>query len=134
MGGLLERSDGSTTKSWAPALDIWETADELVYAFDLPGVDESTIEIEAQDDTLTVSARRERTSDSADEHYFRSERRHGTFSRSVGLPAGVDEATIRATYDAGVLELRVPKPQEPKPRKIPLNGSQRDIEAGARDS
>jgi HSP20 family protein len=115
-------------RSWVPALDVWETDNDVVYAFDLPGIPEDKISIEVKDDTLTVSAERERTEETSDERYYRFERRHGSFSRAVGLPQGVDEGEISASYRNGVLEIRVPKPAEQKPRKIELSTT---VESGA---
>ena len=128
MNGLFE-GPGRATQSWVPPLDVWETETELVYAFDLPGIAEEAISIEAQDDTLTVTATREKTTEESGDRFYRFERRYGTFSRAVGLPAGVDDAKIAATYENGVLEVRVPKPQEAKPRRIQLGGAQPDVEA-----
>ena len=97
MNGLLE-SGARTTEGWAPALDVWETDSELVYAFDLPGVREDEITIEAHDDTLTVSGTRERTFQEQNDRYYRFERRHGSFARSVGLPHRTgDDAKITAS-------------------------------------
>ena len=131
MNGLFE-SPGRTTQSWVPALDVWETENELVYAFDLPGIPEERISIEVAEDTLTVSAERERVLDQADERYRRFERRHGVFSRAVGLPQGADESRIEAAYKDGVLEIRVPKPKEQKPHRIQLGpATDADIEGTA---
>lgn len=109
---------GTTTQSWVPTLDVWETDDALVYAFDLPGIDEGTLSIEVENSALTVTAERVRTSEASEERFHRFERRHGSFSRTVGLPEGVDEEQIRADYAGGVLEVRVPKPVQAKPRRI----------------
>lgn len=128
MNGLFE-GPGRSTQSWVPPLDVWETETELVYAFDLPGIAEEAISIEAQDDTLTVTATREKTTEESGDRFYRFERRYGTFSRAVGLPAGVDDAKIAASYENGVLEVRVPKPEEAKPRRIQLGGAQPDVEA-----
>lgn len=130
MNGLFE-GPGRTTQSWIPPLDVWETDTELVYAFDLPGIPEEKIEIEVADDTLTVSAEREKVAEETGDRYFRFERRYGTFSRAVGLPQGIDESRIAASFANGVLEVRVPKPEEAKPRKIALGNSKPDIEASA---
>ena len=128
MNGLYD-GPGRATQTWVPALDVWETETELVYAFDLPGIPEEAITIEVHDETLTVSAVRERTVEESGEHFARFERRVGTFSRAVGLPVGLDESKISASYANGVLEIRVPKPEESKPRKIALQTSRPDIEA-----
>ncbi len=128
MNALFDGS-GRSTQSWAPPLDVWETDTELVYAFDLPGIPEERISIEVQDDTLTVSAERERVTEESSERYFRFERRYGSFSRAVGLPPGVDDSRIDARYVDGVLEVHVPKPEEAKPRKITLGSpAHADIE------
>jgi HSP20 family protein len=119
MNGLFE-GNGRQSQAWVPTLDAWETESELVYAFDLPGVKQDEISIEAQDGTLVLTAERVRSSEVAEESYHRTERRYGTFTRSVGLPQGVSEDAITASYSDGVLEIHVPKPQQPKPRKIEI--------------
>ena len=120
MNGLLD-GPGRATQNWVPSLDVWETDAEVVYAFDLPGIPQDKISIETKEDTLTVSAERERREEAADEGFYRFERRYGTFARAVGLPQGVDQDQISASYDNGVLEIRVPKPEEQKPRRIALS-------------
>ena len=138
MSRLLNafEGNGTTTQSWVPALDVWETDDELVYAFDLPGVPKEDTAIEYDDGMLTVTAKRERTLEHGDDRFYRFERRFGTFSRSVGLPQGVDESRIRADFKDGVLEIHVAKPAEVKPRRIEIGGSeaQPTIEGSATES
>ena len=128
MNGLFEGS-GRQTQAWVPTLDAWETETELVYAFDLPGLTQDAISVEVANDTLTVSAERSRTSEVADEAYHRLERRHGTFTRSVGLPQGVSGDAIKATYADGVLEIRAPKPEQSRPRKIEVGVAHKTIDA-----
>jgi HSP20 family protein len=120
MNGLLE-GPGRVTQTWVPALDVWETPTEVVYAFDLPGIPEDKITIEVKDDTLTVSAEREKAEETSEDGFYRFERRYGSFARAVGLPQGVDQDQIAARYENGVLEIRAPKPEEQKPRKIALS-------------
>jgi HSP20 family protein len=127
FNGLLE-GQGRTSAGWVPPLDVWETDSELVYAFDLPGLVEDEIQIEVQDDTLSVSGERVRETKEQGDRFFRYERRYGSFARAVGLPAGVDQAKIAAAYVNGVLEIRVPKPQEAKPHRIQLGGAHADLE------
>jgi HSP20 family protein len=119
MNGLFE-GNGGATQSWVPMLDAWETDDALVYAFDLPGIPQDKISVEAEDGALTVTAERERSEAISREHFHRLERRHGVFSRTVGLPQGVSEDAINASYKDGVLEIRVPKPEQAKPKKIEI--------------
>jgi HSP20 family protein len=130
VNGLFENG-GRTSQTWIPALDVWETANDVVYAFDLPGLVEDEISIEVADDTLTVTGERRRETQEEGDRFFRYERRYGSFSRAVGLPAGVDDSKIVASYADGVLEIRVPKPEEAKPRKIQLGSAPGDIDASA---
>ena len=120
MNGMLE-GNGRQSQNWVPALDVWETPTEVVYAFDLPGIPEEQISIEVKDETLTISADREKTEETSENGFYRFERRYGTFARAVGLPQGVDQENISARYENGVLEVRVPKPEEQKPKKIELS-------------
>jgi HSP20 family protein len=127
FGGDEERQ-----QAWVPAVDVWETDRELVYAFDLPGIPEDKISIEVDDNSLTVSGERERDQEISRESMFRFERRFGGFSRTIGLPQGVGESDIKADFRDGVLEVRVAKPEEPKPRKIQIGtGSKGTIEGEA---
>jgi HSP20 family protein len=120
MNGMLE-GNGRTTQMWAPALDVWETPTEVVYAFDLPGLSEDQISIEVKDENLTISAERTKSDETIEDGFYRFERRYGTFARAVGLPQGVDQDSISARYENGVLEVRAPKPEEQKPKKITLS-------------
>jgi HSP20 family protein len=130
MNGLFE-GNGRAVQEWVPAVDVWENENELVYAFDLPGVPEDAIAIELQDDTLTVTATRERNAERSEDGFVRFERRFGTFTRAVGVPTGVTEEGVKADYRDGVLEVRVAKPETPKPRRIKLGGGHATIESGS---
>ena len=121
MNGLLE-GNGQTTQSWVPALDVWETENELVYAFDLPGIPQEKVNVEVEDGSLTVTAERERSQELSGERFYRFERRFGTFTRTIGLPQGVNDENIRAEFRDGVLEIHVPKPEQAKPRRIQVAG------------
>jgi HSP20 family protein len=124
--------NGDSTRGWVPALDVWETDGEIVYAFDLPGTPEDKISIEFEDGALTVSAERERSHELTEDKLYRFERRFGIFSRTIGLPQGVTEDQIKADYHNGVLEVHVTKPEQPKPRWIQIGGGeQKTIEGKA---
>ena len=128
----LGNGSGESSRTWVPALDVWETENELVYAFDLPGIPEDKISLEFEDGALTVSAERERTTELSDEKLYRFERRFGTFSRTIALPQGVNEEQIKADYHDGVLEVRIAKPEQSKPRRIQIGGGdQKTIEGTA---
>ncbi len=117
MNGLLE-GNGRTAQPWVPALDVWETEDEIVYALDLPGIPEDKISVELDEGALTIGGERERTQAVSNERSYRFERRFGTFSRTFGVPQGVTEGDVKAAYKDGVLEVHVRKPEQPKPRRI----------------
>jgi HSP20 family protein len=119
MNGLLE-GNGRTNQAWVPALDVWETESEIVYALDLPGVPEDQISLELNDGALTITAERERTQEESEERLYRFERRYGTFSRTFGVPQGVTEDDVSAACKEGVLEVHVKKPEQPKPKRIQI--------------
>ena len=122
-------------RSWMPAVDVWETENELVYAFDLPGIPEDKISVEFDEGALTVSGERERTQEAQGDRFYRYERRFGAFSRTVGLPQGVTDESIRADYRDGVLEVHVRKPETPKPRRIQVgSGEQATIEGSSKQA
>jgi HSP20 family protein len=130
MSAFLGQADGEASgRTWVPAVDVWETESELVYAFDLPGIPEDKIAVEFDDGALTVSGKRERVHEAKDDGFYRYERRFGSFSRTVGLPQGVTENDVRADYRDGVLQITVKKPETPKPRRIEVgSGEQATIE------
>jgi HSP20 family protein len=124
MTGGTTPGNGQSSSTWLPAVDVWETENELVLAFDLPGIPEAKVSVELDDNVLTVSGERERTHEHSGDRFYRYERRFGTFARSVTLPQGVNEEAIQAAYRDGVLEIRVPKPEEQKPKRIPVGTSE----------
>ena len=128
MAGATPGNGNGHSSTWLPAVDVWETEGELVLSFDLPGIPEEKVTVELDDNILTVSGERERTQENSGDRFYRFERRFGQFSRSVTLPAGVNEESIKADYRDGVLEIRVPKPEEPKPKKIQIGTGQGAIE------
>ena len=131
--GLLQTEmnrvfNSGTLRRWMPAMDLVETGESYVLRADLPGLSEEDIKIELEDGTLTVSGERKAEHESKHEGYYRVERAFGTFSRSLTLPKGVDGDAVSANFDRGVLEVRIPKPEERKPRRIEIAGAQKTIE------
>jgi len=116
-------------RRWMPAMDLVESDDHFVLRADLPGLSEDDVKIEFEDGTLTVSGERKAEHESRGDGFYRVERAFGSFSRSLTLPKGVDPAGVSASFDRGVLEVRIPKPEERKPRRIEIsNGDQKTIE------
>ncbi len=102
-------------------MDLIETGEYFVLKADLPGMDEGDVSIEVEDNILTVSGERKTTHEEKHEGYYRLERATGAFSRSLTLPEGIDAESVTATFDNGVLEVRVPKPVQVKPRRVQIS-------------
>jgi HSP20 family protein len=130
---FFEPSTGAVMRRWTPAMDLVETEDNYVLRADLPGVSEGDVKIELDDNVLTISGERKSAHKEAKEGYYRVERAYGSFARTLTLPEGVDADAISASFDRGVLEVRVPKPEQRKPRKVEISagGSTPAIEADA---
>ena len=112
---------GHTLRRWIPAMDLVETDEDFVLRADLPGLSEGDVNIELEDNVLTVSGERKAEHEENKEGYYRVERASGTFSRSLTLPEGVNPEAVKASFENGVLEVRVPKPEERKPRKVAIS-------------
>jgi HSP20 family protein len=121
-------------RRWLPAMDLVESGDHFVLRADLPGLSEEDVNIEVEDRVLTISGERKAEHEVNKDGYHRVERAFGAFSRSLTLPEGIDADAVQASFDRGVLEVRIPKPEERKPRKITIgagNGAPKTLEADA---
>jgi HSP20 family protein len=112
---------GGTTRRWIPAMDLVEEGEHFVLRADLPGVREDDVNIEVEDNVLTISGERKSEQEDRKEGYHRVERAVGRFSRSLTLPEGVDPDSIQAQFENGVLTVRIPKPQERKARRVAIS-------------
>jgi HSP20 family protein len=117
------QADNSALTSWAPAVDIHETENELVLKADIPGVNEKDIDVRVENNTLTVRGERSFSSEVKEDNYLRIERTYGSFSRSFGLPTTVNTEAIKAEYKNGVLTVEMPKRAESKPKQVKINVS-----------
>jgi HSP20 family protein len=124
------QGNGGTLRRWLPAMDLVETEDHFVLRADLPGMSEADVNIEVEDRVLTISGERKAEHETSKEGYHRVERAFGAFSRALTLPEGVDPEAVEASFDRGVLEVRIPKPEQRKPRKISIGvgGEKKTIE------
>jgi HSP20 family protein len=125
-------------RRWLPAMDLVEADDHYMLRADLPGLSEDDVSIEVEDSVLTISGERKAEHEQRGEGYHRLERSYGAFARSLTLPGGVDPDAVQASFDRGVLEVRIPKPEQRKPRRVTIgvggtNGSSKPapIEGGA---
>jgi HSP20 family protein len=108
-------------RAWAPPLDVYETRDDLVVAVELPGVREKDIQLSMTGDVLSLRGQRGTAVEAREENYHRIERWSGAFERHIQLPVPVQADKIRASYRDGVLEVRLPKLEEVKPREIKID-------------
>jgi HSP20 family protein len=117
FGDLADVRGGRT---WMPAIDVVRADGSLVLRADVPGMKPEEVKIEVEDDILTISGEHKETNESKDGEYVRRERRYGSFSRSMALPAGVDPAAIKAETRDGVVEVTVPLPTQPRKEKVTI--------------
>jgi len=112
----ITRGDTETMKygAWSPAVDIYETDTDIVLSAEIPGMDASDVDVEVNDNTLTLKGERKMEKDVKEESYHRVERAYGSFVRSFTLPSTVDQEKISANYSKGVLEIKIPKTQARK--------------------
>ncbi len=120
------------SRRWVPAMDLAETEAAFVLRADLPGVAEEDVKIELEGDVLSISGERASTRSEDGESVHRTERSYGAFQRSLSLPEGVDADAIAASFDRGVLEVAIPKPEQKKPRRVAIavGGRPETIEGG----
>jgi HSP20 family protein len=116
-------SSESALTTWAPAVDIHETENELVLKADLPGIDEKDLDIRIENNTLTVRGERKFEKQVNEDNYLRVERSYGSFSRSFSLPNTINTEAIHAEYKNGVLTVQMPKRAESKPKQVKVNVS-----------
>ncbi|MDE3130866.1 MAG: Hsp20/alpha crystallin family protein [Acidobacteriota bacterium] len=105
-------------RRWIPSMDLVESGDHYVLHADLPGLDEKDVKVELESDVLTISG--ERKAEHEKGGYHRFERAYGSFSRSLTLPEGVDPEAVEASFERGVLEVRIPKPVRQSPHKVTI--------------
>jgi len=107
-------------REWTPAIDVVRDNGNLVVRADVPGIKPEEVKIEVEDDILTVTGQHEEHKEEKGKHFLRRERRYGSFSRSLALPAGVDAKKIKAKTQDGVVEVTVPLPKEAKKETVTI--------------
>lgn len=121
LGRPVASTTGAAVRAWAPVLDMHETKDDLVLSFELPGVAEKDVAVSIMGDMLTVKGERAFNREPKDENVHHVERIYGKFERSVQLPMPVQADRVKATYRDGVLEVKLPKAEEVKPKAIKID-------------
>jgi HSP20 family protein len=110
--------------AWDLALDVVETDEDFVVKASLPGINPEDLEITYNNNLLTIKGEVKEEKDVEEQRYHLRERRYGSFSRSISLPSSVKADAIEASYEAGVLTLHLPKAEEAKPKRIPVQSGQ----------
>ncbi len=103
---------------WSPAVDIYESGDDIVVKAEVPGIDRDGVAVEVKDGILTLRGERKFEKEEQEENYHRIERSYGTFVRSFALPSSADPEKVEAALTEGVLEVRIGKKEQAKPRKV----------------
>ena len=111
----------SATTTWSPAVDIFETENEIMVQAELPGVDRKDLTLNLENNVLTLKGERRFEKETKQENYDRIERSYGAFSRAFSIPAIVDEEKIRADYKEGILKIALPKKEQVKPKQIKID-------------
>jgi len=104
--------------TWSPAVDIYETAENMIIKAEIPGVEKDDISVEVKNGSLYLKGERKLSKEVKEDNYHRMERSYGSFSRVFALPTSVDQDKIKASFKNGVLEISIPKSEEAKPKQI----------------
>ncbi len=121
-----------TTTSFAPPVDIYEDEHNITLKLEVPGIEEKDIDVRIDNNTLTVHGERKIEKEEKEENFRRVERQYGSFTRSFALPSSVDPGQVSADYAKGVLQVKMAKKAEAKPKQIKVNvGGEKALEAKA---
>ncbi|MGM0545198.1 MAG: Hsp20/alpha crystallin family protein [Bacteroidota bacterium] len=107
-------------RTWTPTTDMFETDGEYIVEVELPGLTKKDIQINCQDNVLTIEGERKQEKEEEHPEYLRSERSYGTFKRSIILPTSILEDKVKATFKEGVLKVTVPKAEKSKRKSVPI--------------
>ena len=116
----FDREDRPSITGFTPALDVYQDKDDMVVEAPLAGIDPAKVEISIENDVLTIKGESEKKSEVEDKNYYRKEVRSGSFYRAVQLPTRVSGDKAEASYDKGILTIRIPKAEEAKPKTIKI--------------
>src|SRR5438477_5060143 len=123
------REEAFTTDTIAPAVDVYEDQHNVTLKIEVPRIDEKDIDVQIENNMLTVHGERKLEKEEKEENYRRIERQYGSFTRSFTLPSTVDPKNVQANYEKGVLKIKLAKKAEAKPKQIKVNvGGERTLE------
>src|ERR1035438_5151758 len=115
------REEALTNTAFAPPVDVYEDEHSVTLKIEVPGIDEKDVDVRIENNTLTVHGERKFEKEEKEENYRRVERQYGNFTRTFTLPNTVDQESVQADYDKGVLKIKLAKKQEAKPKQIKVN-------------
>jgi len=121
FGRPTATATGTGSRVWMPVVDMYETKDDLLLNFELPGVREKDVSPSITGDLLTVRGERQFRQELKDDHTYHIERAYGKFERTVQLPMPVQAGRVTATFRDGVLEVKLPKTEEVRPKEIKID-------------
>ena len=116
----LPGEEALSATAWNPSCDIYETENEIILKAEIPGMKKEDVKVNLQDNLLTLSGERKFEGETKKENYHRIERRYGVFTRSFMLPPTVDAKKITAEFKDGLLEVKLPKTEEVKPKGMEI--------------
>jgi HSP20 family protein len=129
------QDESLTSTSFAPPVDVYEDDHNITLKIEVPGIDEKDIDVRLENNTLTVHGERKFEKEEKEENFRRVERQYGSFTRTFTLPNTVDAENVQANYDKGVLNIKLAKKAEAKPKQIKIGvgssnqGSQKTLES-----
>jgi len=122
-----------TTAAFVPPVDVYEDEHKIVLKLEVPGMKESDLDIQLENNQLTVKGERKFEKEEKEENFHRIERRYGSFYRSFTIPNTVNPDSVKASYEAGVLSIQLDKRAEAKPKQIKVAVGAPSLEAGKKD-
>ncbi|MGB9029906.1 MAG: Hsp20/alpha crystallin family protein [Acidobacteriaceae bacterium] len=126
--------DALSTAAFVPPVDVYEDEHKIVLKLEVPGMKESDLDIQLENNVLTLKGERKFEKEEKEENFHRIERRYGSFYRSFTIPNTVNPESVKASYEAGVLKVELDKRAEAKPKQIKVEvGGPKQVEAGKRD-
>jgi HSP20 family protein len=120
LGGRSQRTarNGLPAAAWQPAVEMFETGDEVVVRAEMPNVDPANVDVTVTDEAITIKATVRQDEENKDRSYYRRELRYGAYVRKLPLPAEVKGGDAKATYKDGILEVKIPKLERVKPLSV----------------
>jgi HSP20 family protein len=119
-GFISDRDIGIMEGTWSPAMDIYDSKDNILVKAEVPGMSKEDITVTVQNNILTIQGERKKAGEAKGRSVIREEHFYGSFHRSISLPTDVDPSKVTAAYKNGVIDIVMPKKEEAKPKQIKI--------------